>query len=71
MTSACAQRDALQREANAALQAIIDITKQQIDALSANDQARLLVLDKNLERKFGEKERSFGALRQHTKEHGC
>ena len=28
-------------------------------------------LDKKLETAFGEKERAFGALRQHSEEHGC
>ncbi len=68
---ACPKREALQLAANVILQSLIDLTKQQIDALSVNDQSRLLTLDKHLEKKFGEKERAFGALRQHTKEHGC
>lgn len=67
----CPEREALQREATRNLQVLIELTKQQIDALTSNDQSRLLALDKNLEKVFGEKERSFGALRQHTKEHGC
>lgn len=71
MPSACPQREALQHDANTVLQKIIDLTRLQIDALSINDQARLLALDKQLEKKFGEKERAFGALRQHAKEHGC
>lgn len=71
MATTCAEREALQREAARNLQLLIELTKQQIDALTASDQARLLALDKNLEKVFGEKERSFGALRQHTKEHGC
>jgi len=32
---------------------------------------KLLALDSELELKFGEKEHAFGALQQHTKEHGC
>lgn len=67
----CPKRDELQREADRALQQIIDITTQQIGALKKGDQALLLALDKELEKTFGEKERSFGALRQHTEEHGC
>lgn len=67
----CPERDRLQLEADQVLQQIIDITKRQIDALHDGDQARLLALDKRLETTFGEKERAFGALRQHTKEHGC
>jgi hypothetical protein len=67
----CHERDSLQRDATAALQKIIDLTKQQITAIHDDDQTRLLALDKNLETAFGEKERSFGALHQHTKEHGC
>lgn len=71
MPTTCTEREKLQREASSHLQALIEITKQQIEALQANDHTRLIALDKNLEKMFGKKERSFGALRQHTKEHGC
>ena len=47
------------------------LTIEQIDCLKANDQKRLLALDKELETVFGEKERAFGALQEHSKEHGC
>ena len=67
----CAAREALQVEASEILQHLIDLTKHQIIALAANDQQTLMRLDKQLELVFGEKERSFGALREHTKEHGC
>ena len=38
------------------------LTVEQIDCLKANDQKRLLALDKELETVFGEKERAFGAV---------
>jgi hypothetical protein len=67
----CGLRDELQRQATDALERVVILTRQQIDALKAGDQNRLLSLDKDLELTFGEKERTFGALRQHRTEHGC
>jgi hypothetical protein len=67
----CVQRKGIQLEAHQALQRLIDLTKKQIDALHANDQQRLTALDKELELAFGEKERCFGALWQHMRDHGC
>jgi hypothetical protein len=71
VTNQCPERASLQRTAREVLQNLIDLTHQQLEAISANDQNRLLLLDKRLEHVFGEKERAFGALSQHTKEHGC
>jgi hypothetical protein len=67
----CPKKEELRREANQILDRVLSITKAQIEALQANDQAKLLSLDKDLELTFGSKERAFGALREHTKEHGC
>ena len=67
----CGLRDELQRQASEALERVIVLTRQQIEALKAADHARLMSLDKDLELTFGEKERHFGALRQHRTEHGC
>jgi hypothetical protein len=67
----CDVRARLQAEAQQHLKKVIELTQQQIEALARNDQQMLLTLDKLLELTFGEKERSFGALREHTKEHQC
>jgi hypothetical protein len=67
----CTARETLQREASEVLQRLIDITENQLKALAANDYQSLMRLDKELDLAFGAKERSFGALHEHTKEHGC
>ena len=67
----CAQRRELQDSAEEALQRIRELSAAQIEALRAGDNARLLALDKDLELAVGDKERRFGALQQHTVEHGC
>ena len=67
----CQTRETLQAEASETLQRLIDLTENQIRALAENDHQALLHLDKELEMAFGAKERAFGALREHTKEHGC
>ncbi len=67
----CGLRDELQRQASDALERVVFLTRQQIDALKAGEMSRLTQLDKDLEITFGEKERAFGALRQHRTEHGC
>lgn len=64
-------RESLQAEAASVLQRLIDLTQHQIEAVEVNDQSKLMALDKDLETTFGEKERAFGALREHTKEHKC
>ena len=58
----------LQSAVTSKLQHLPDLTKNQLAAFQANDQA-LLRLDKNLDNAVGEKERAIGALRQHVKDH--
>jgi hypothetical protein len=70
-TTRCSVREGLQKRATETLQKVIELTQGQIECLAKNDQSTLTVLDKKLEQMFGEKERAFGALRQHSKEHGC
>ena len=67
----CHKRDELSKCAMEVLGHLNRLTLEQIDCLTANDQKRLLELDKQLEVLFGEKERAFGALREHSIEHGC
>lgn len=66
----CSVRRHLQSEATAALNHSREIAQKQIEALSADDHATFLELDNGLELAFGAKERSFGALQEHTKSHG-
>jgi hypothetical protein len=67
----CATRDRLQAEASTVLQQMIDMTEDLIRAVAAKNSRSLMALDKQLEAAFGGKERAFGALFEHTKEHGC
>ena len=67
----CPVRNQLTTRADQVLKTIATLLQAQIDALAVNDQDTLLKLDKELELAFGEKERAFGALRQHKSEHGC
>lgn len=69
--SSCILRAQLQKDATETLNRLIELNKQQIDALQENDETRLMALDQKMELAFGDKERAFGALREHTKEHGC
>jgi hypothetical protein len=67
----CPQRAELQERAMEALRRLNKITHEQMETLKANNLARVLEIDKTLESLFGEKERAFGALKQHIEEHGC
>jgi hypothetical protein len=67
----CAERAKLERDAHDVLDQIINLTKGQQEALQDKNNIELMRLDKLLEEWFGKKERAYGALRQHEKEHGC
>lgn len=67
----CRVRKELTATANTVLGDIADLSRRQIEALRAGDLNLLQRLDLQMERKFGEKERAFGALHEHTREHGC
>jgi hypothetical protein len=67
----CAERQKLSQAAALILDQIIAVNKLQIEALRSSNMRKLLKHDKELELLVGEKERVFGALHQHTKEHRC
>jgi len=68
----CAERDKLKGAAAAALKDIINFTDRLLKAVSTElPCGSLTPLDKDLENAVGSKERAFGALAQHCKEHGC
>ena len=67
----CPERQKLSQAAAVTLDEIIAVNKLQIEALKSSDLRKLLKHDKELELLIGKKERVFGALHQHTKEHGC
>jgi hypothetical protein len=67
----CSLRKELSDRAEEILKLIISTNQQQIEALRSSNHVKLMQYDKELEQLVGKKERAFGALRQHTKEHGC
>jgi hypothetical protein len=68
----CAERDKLKSAAADALKDIINFTDRLLKAVGSEEPCGLLTpLDKHLENAVGSKERAFGALAQHCKEHGC
>jgi len=68
----CTRREELTTAAAESLKRIKSLIEEQIAVLrQPGGQARLLELDRELEKAVGEKERGFGALTEHTKEHGC
>lgn len=68
---ACDRQEQLRQAALAVLQRIDALSKEQVDTLQEGDYDRLLTIDKQIETAFGEKERAFGALLNHCREHGC
>ena len=67
----CKERDELTGIARRAISDMMRCTDKILTALEKGDTTELLPLDKHLEAAFGDKERAFGALRQHRKDHGC
>ena len=66
----CDERDALKANALMALREIIEFSNKLLNAIQA-DESDPHPVDKDLENAVGSKERAFGALAQHRKEHGC
>ena len=67
----CETREELYNEAQKLLREIQSTTQVELEALAEHDQTKLIAVDKKLEELIGQKERIFGALQQHTREHGC
>jgi hypothetical protein len=67
----CPERDRLSANITLILSKLIGTTQRQLQAVQDRDQSAMLAFDKELEDLMGEKERAFGALNQHTCEHGC
>jgi hypothetical protein len=68
----CDERDKLKAAAADALKDIINFTDRLLKAVASEGPCGSLTpLDKDLENAVGTKERVFGALAQHCKEHGC
>jgi hypothetical protein len=67
----CRKRKELEKDADSMLSELIRVIEAQRVALTDRNDKKVLALDKRLEIAFGAKERAFGALAQHKKEHGC
>ena len=67
----CPERDALKTDAKRKLHDIIEFSNKLLFALDNDLPSSLTPLDQDLENAVGAKERAFGALAQHRKDHGC
>ncbi len=67
----CMERDQLTNTARQTLSAIQRFIDEMTTALDRGHPKELAKLDQSLEAAFGEKERAFGRLEQHRKDHGC
>ena len=72
MMQPCAERDKLRGIASEALDDIINFAERLRKAVKGDGPwESLSPLDEDLEKAVGSKERAFGALAQHCKEHKC
>jgi hypothetical protein len=68
----CAERDKLKAAAAEAMRDVVNFANQLLNAVCNEESyGSVTPLDKDLENAVGSKERAFGALAQHCKEHGC
>lgn len=67
----CLERERLAGAASKTLRQIMELSEQMLEAVQGGRLQWFSELDRQLELAVGEKERSFGALRQHEKEHAC
>lgn len=69
--SNCAEYDRLVKMVENVLGNLAQLTTLHLELFRSGDYPAVKRLDKELELTVGEKERSFGALRQHMTEHKC
>lgn len=69
----CTERDKLREAAQRSLTDIVVFAEKLKAALREGvlEDLSVIKLDKDLENAVGAKERAFGALTQHRKDHGC
>jgi hypothetical protein len=68
----CAERDKLKAAAAEAMRDVVNFANRLLKEVSSEESwGSVTPLDKDLENAVGTKERAFGALAQHCKEHGC
>ena len=71
MPDVCPKREELRAAATELLELMGRLCSEQSKAIRENDHTRLAALDRKFEEAFGQKERAYGALEEHRKEHGC
>jgi hypothetical protein len=69
--SSCPKNRELLTTVVQALDQLAALSAQQKAARESGDDERATELDKQLDLKFGEKERAIGGWQEHTREHGC
>ena len=67
----CKRQAQLQNAAVPVREHLDELSEQPINALRDGNYNRVLSLDEKMENYFGKKERAFGALFNHCREHGC
>ena len=71
MDETCPEFLRLQKDVENVLLRLKDLTGSQLEAFHSRKSAEFARLDRELENTIGEKERAFGALREHIREHNC
>jgi hypothetical protein len=71
MIKKCNEYVRLENETSKILGKLVELTSTQREGFVRRDYDEFMKLDKELELTIGLKERTIGALRQHSKEHQC
>jgi hypothetical protein len=67
----CSVQEKLSQAAQDTLDVMIEAIQRARDAIKRQDQHAIEVSDEDMEVALGKKERAFGALAEHKREHGC
>ena len=67
----CLRQEELVAETQRHLIRLAELAKQEAEAIATRNETLILALDQDIENTLGLKERAFGALHEHRKEHGC
>lgn len=67
----CPDKMHLMHQVQQTLEALTRLMQREHKAVETESEETMLAIDREIERLFGEKERSMGAFQQHCKQHGC
>ena len=67
----CLEQIRLSEDVDRVQSDIVELITRQHEALVHGHENTLMAIDRQIELKFGEKQRAIGALRQHRRDHGC